>query len=149
MLQGSNSLMAGHSTNPHEHAFGSGLISSIPASRSGLQLGLHGRWWDDHKTVKKLSLSSDQQQHMDTIFEANKPTLINLLSNLQHEQALLAALPTGDRQDETQVFAAIDRVAQARADLEKENIHMLLQIRNQLDPQQVAALDRQIAKSKE
>jgi Spy/CpxP family protein refolding chaperone len=114
-------------------------------SRSGLQLGLGGRWWDDHKTVKKLSLRPDQQQRMDNIFEANKPTLITLYFNLQREQTRLASLPPADLQDETKVFAAIDRVSQARNDLEKQNAHMLLQMRQQLDPQQLQALDRQIS----
>ena len=43
------------------------------------------------------------------------------------------------------MFAAIDRIAQARADLEKAKFHVLLQIRKEMDPQQVAALDRAIA----
>jgi Spy/CpxP family protein refolding chaperone len=115
--------------------------------RMGLQLGLGGRWWDDHGTAKKLNLNSDQQRHMDTIFEANKPTLINLYTNLQREELNLAGLSRTDLQDETKVFAAIDRVSQARTDLEKENAHILLQIRQQLDPQQLDTLDRQIASS--
>jgi Spy/CpxP family protein refolding chaperone len=115
--------------------------------RMGLQLGLGGRWWDDHGTAKKLNLNSDQQRHMDTIFETNKPTLINLYTNLQREEINLAGLSHADLQDETKVFAAIDRVSQARSDLEKENAHILLQIRQQLDTQQLDALDRQIAKS--
>jgi Spy/CpxP family protein refolding chaperone len=112
---------------------------------SGLQLGLGGRWWDDHKTVKKLDLRPDQQHHMDDIFETNKPTLINLYSNLQREETHLASLSPADLQDESKVFAAIDRVSHARSDLEKENAHTLLQIRQQLDPKQLQTLDHEIA----
>jgi Spy/CpxP family protein refolding chaperone len=115
--------------------------------RMGLQLGLNGRWWDDHGTVKKLNLSSDQQHRMDNIFETNWPTIINLYTNLQREQIGLASLSRTDLQDETKVFAAIDRVSQARSDLEKEYAHTFLQIRQQLDPQQLDTLDRQIASS--
>jgi len=129
-----------------ERAFGSSLVSPIRPQHLGLQLGLGGRWWDDHKTGKKLNLRPEQQQHMDAIFEANKPTLINLYTNLQQEELHLASLPPGDLQDESKVFAAIDRVSQARADLEKEKVHYLLQIRQQLDPQQLQALDEQISK---
>jgi len=117
------------------------------APHVGLQLGLGGRWWDDSKTMKKLNLRSDQQHKMDDIFEANKPALLNLYGNLQREETHLASLPAGDLQDESKVFAAIDRVAQARADLEKANVHLLLQIRQQLDPDQVAQLDHEIANS--
>jgi Spy/CpxP family protein refolding chaperone len=114
----------------------------------GLQLGLGGRWWDESKTIKHLGLRSDQQRRMDDIFEANKPKLLGLYGNLQREEASLASLPPGDLQDETKVFAAIDRVSQARADLEKANVHLLLQIRQQLDPSQLEQLDREIANAR-
>ena len=113
--------------------------------RSEPQITLGGRWWDDKKTVKSLNLRSDQQQRMDGIFEANRGNLISLNENLQREQERFVAMPREDLQDETKVFAAIDRVAQARADLEKAKFHVLLQIRKEMDPQQIAALDRQIA----
>jgi Spy/CpxP family protein refolding chaperone len=132
---------------PRESGFGPPLRQPMSQYNRSLQLGLGGRWWDDHKTVKKLTLRPDQQQRMDTIFEANKPTLINLYTNLQREESHLATLPPGDLQDETKVFAAIDRVSQARADLEKEKVHYLLQIRAQLDPPQLASLDHEIATS--
>jgi hypothetical protein len=116
-----------------------------PAPRSGPQLGLAGRWWDDGKTAKKVGLRSDQQRRMDEIFEANKGSLLTLLGNLQREEDRLVSLTPRELQDETKVFAAIDRVAQARAELEKANAHTLLLIRQQMDTSQLAALDHQIA----
>ncbi len=129
------------------NTFSRGNAESRPQPRMGLQLGLGGRWWDDHSTVRKLNLNPDQQHRMDNIFEANKPALINLYANLQREEQNLANLTRADLQDETTVFAAIDRVSHARSDLEKENAHILLQIRQQLDPQQVQTLDHEIATS--
>ena len=114
----------------------------------GVQLGLSGRWWDDGTTAKKLGLRSDQQRHMDDIFETNRGNLVNLLSNLQNQEGHLASLSPKELQDESKVFAAIDRVAQARADLEKANAHVLMQIRQQLDTNQLAALDREIASAR-
>jgi Spy/CpxP family protein refolding chaperone len=114
----------------------------------GLQLGLGGRWWDESKTIKKLSLRTDQQKRMDDIFEANKPKLLTLYGNLQREETNLASMPPGDLQDETKVFAAIDRVSEARNELEKANVHLLLQIRQQLDPTQLEQLDREIANAR-
>jgi Spy/CpxP family protein refolding chaperone len=136
-----------HGERGNPGAFNRPNADSRSQPRMGLQLGLAGRWWDDHGTVRKLSLNNDQQRHMDTIFEANKPTLINLYTNLQRQEVNLAGLSHADLQDETKVFAAIDRVSQARSDLEKEKAHYLLQIRQQLNPQQLEALDRQIASS--
>ena len=114
-------------------------------ARMGLQPGPSGRWWDDHGTARKLRLNSDQQTRMDSIFEADRPALTTAYTNLQHEEANLAGLSHADLQDESKVFAAIDRVSHARSDLEKQYAHMLLQMRQQLDPQQLDALDHQIA----
>lgn len=126
---------------------GMGDMSRMPQVRlrTEPQITLGGRWWDDKKTIKTLNLRSDQQQRMDGIFEANRGNLISLDENLQREQERFVSMPREDLQDETKVFAAIDRVAQARADLEKAKFHVLLQIRREMDPQQIAALDRQIA----
>ena len=146
MNQGPGGILSTNHNGSHDRAFGSSLISPVRFPHPGLQLGLGGRWWDDHKVVKKLNLSPSQQQRMDSIFEANKPTLVTLYSNLLREQTRLASIPPGDLQDEARVFAAIDRVAQARSHLEKENVHMLLQVRQQLDPQQLQLLDEQIAR---
>jgi hypothetical protein len=113
--------------------------------RSGVHLGLSGRWWDDGATAKKLGLRSDQQRRMDDIFETNKGNLVTLLGNLQSQESHLASLSPKELQNESKVFAAIDRVAQARADLEKANAHVLMQIRQQMDTTQLAALDHEIA----
>jgi Spy/CpxP family protein refolding chaperone len=112
---------------------------------SGPQLGLSGRWWDERKTIKTLSLRGDQKQRMDEIFAGNKATLVSLLGNLQHEQNSLSSMSKQDRQDETKVFAAINRVEVARGELAKEIAHVQLQIRQQLDPDQVTKLDEAIA----
>ncbi len=86
---------------------------------------------------------------MDDIFNASKPALITALSNLQREQARFAAMSPAELQDETKVFAAIDRVAAARTELEKANAHILLQMRQQLDPRQLTELDQQIASNRD
>jgi Spy/CpxP family protein refolding chaperone len=151
MVTGNPSGMIGErnpemrSTGPR--GFGRSNADSRSQSRMGLQLGLGGRWWDDHGTARKLRLNSDQQTRMDGIFEANRPALTNLYTNLQHEELNLAGLSHADLQDESKVFAAIDRVSHARSDLEKQYAHTLLQLRQQLDPQQLDALDHQIASS--
>ncbi len=113
--------------------------------RTTPMLGLPGRWWDDNKVARRLKLRSGQRQRMDDVFEANKATLVTLLNNLQHEENNLNSLSSRDQQDENKVFAAIDRVSQARAELEKATTHVMLQIRQQMDTPQLAELDREIA----
>ena len=66
----------------------------------------------------------------DDIFNANKGQLLNLYANWQREEARLVSLTPAELQDESKIFASIDRVTQARAEVEKENAHILLQIRH-------------------
>ena len=124
-----------------------GDMSRMPEPRIRVepQITLPGRWWDDRKTVKSLKLRADQQQRMDDIFNANKGNLVSLYENLQREQQRFVAMSREDLRDETKVFAEIDRVAQARADLEKASFHFQMEIRKEMDPEQVAALDKAIA----
>jgi Spy/CpxP family protein refolding chaperone len=118
---------------------------SVAPARSGPLLAPPGLWWEDNRTVKKLSLRPEQKQRMDDIFNANKGPLLNGFANLQREESRLNALSPQDLQDETTVFAAIDRVSQARAGLAKEIAHYQLQLRQQLTPAQLKELDKEVA----
>ena len=101
-----------------------------------LRLGPPGRWWDDPDFVKKLSLSDDQQKKMDEIFNSSRLKLIDLFAAVQKEEAIMEPLVAADPPDENKLLQQIDRVAQARAELEKANARMLLGIRRQLSHEQ-------------
>jgi Spy/CpxP family protein refolding chaperone len=122
-----------------------GPMAAHMPPRSGLALGLPGRWWDDSRTVRQLNLRSDQQKKMDRVFDANRDQLLDRFTTLQHEENRLSSMSAKDLQDQGKVFAQIDRVAGARAELEKENAYILMQIRQQLDADQVSKLDAEIA----
>jgi len=109
--------------------------------RGGFQLGPPGRWWNDDAFARSLGLEPGQQHRMDDIFKANKSQLVSLYKGLRHEESQLDRLSRTRVLDETQIDAQIDRVAQARAELEKANAHMLLEIRKQMTPEQTARLD--------
>ena len=110
-------------------------------TRTGIKLGPPGRWWDDTTFVKALSLSRDQQKKMDSIFNANKPAIVDTYKTFLKQQAALAAISKDPNVDKAKLFTAIDAVNQARAALEKANTQMLLQIREQLNAGQVARLE--------
>jgi Spy/CpxP family protein refolding chaperone len=101
-----------------------------------LRLGPPGRWWDDPEFIKKLGLSDDQQKKMDDIFNSARLKLIDLSASVQKEEAIMEPLVAADPPDENKLLAQIDRVAQARAELEKANARMLLGIRSQLTHEQ-------------
>jgi periplasmic protein CpxP/Spy len=95
-----------------------------------------GRWWMDPGLVQKLGLNPDQQKRIDTLFQQSRLKLIDLSAALQKEEAIMEPLVEADRPDEAQVLAQIDRVAQARAELEKANARMLLGFRGVLTQDQ-------------
>jgi Spy/CpxP family protein refolding chaperone len=109
--------------------------------RGGLQLGPPGRWWDDDRFATNLALNGDQKKRMDAIFAENKGTLLNLYNSLQAEESGLEQLTKGAHPEEEQIFRQIDKVTEARAALEKANVHMLLGIRKQMTDEQVEKLD--------
>ena len=115
-----------------------GTMSSM---RGGLQLGPPGRWWDDKHFAKDLKLRPDQQHRMDSIFEANKPALLKHLGDVIQEESRMEALVHSRSPDEPTLNAQIDRVWQARAELEKAKTHYLLQIRQEMDIDQLSRLE--------
>jgi periplasmic protein CpxP/Spy len=99
-----------------------------------------GRWWDNPNLAKDLNLTADQTQKMNDIFQQSRLKLIDLHASLQKEEATLEPLINADTPDEGKVLAQIDRVAQARAELEKANARMLLSVRQVLTADQWAKL---------
>ena len=111
--------------------------------RAGLQVGPPGRWWDDKSFAKSLKLRPEQQTRMDAIFEQNRNTLVTRYQGLQQAESQMEEISRSPNPDETTLFTQIDRVAQARAELEKANTHYLLQLRKEMDPDQIARLEKQ------
>ncbi len=148
MSSGSGGDTAGMGTGfPRNH--GEPSPGGAPASaggastaRGGLQFGPPGRWWDDKHFAKDLRLRSDQQRRMDAIFETNRGLLQKRLQGLEQEQNRMGSLTRTRVWDEGALFAEIDRIAGARAELEKANTHYLLQIRGEMDTEQITRLEQ-------
>jgi Spy/CpxP family protein refolding chaperone len=120
-----------------------GMPSTMgPPIRSAPMVMIPGRFWDDNGVARSLKLRPEQQRRMDAIFEANRTTLVTLFTNLRREEVNLSSMSPKHVRDQTWVFAAIDRVAQARADLEKEKAQLALELRKEMDPQQVAQFEQ-------
>jgi len=95
-----------------------------------------GEWWNNPKTVEQLKLTDDQRKAMDSILMEHRKTLIDLRASLEKAELGMQPLLGADLPNETQVLAQIDKVAQARADLEKANARFLLGLRRKLTPEQ-------------
>lgn len=98
--------------------------------------GQFGRWWNDPHIAQQLNITSDQKQKMDAIFQQHRLNLIDLNANLEKQEVLMQPMISADQPNEAQVLAQIDKIAQARADLEKANARMLFDIRTTLTPEQ-------------
>lgn len=107
-----------------------------PPMEHAFRMGPFGRWWDNPNVAQKLGLSTDQQKKMDDIFQQSRLKLIDQHAAVEKEEAILEPLVSADQPDEQRVLAQIDKVAQARAELEKANARMLLGLRRTLTPEQ-------------
>jgi protein CpxP len=117
---------------PHwNHEMAQGPPPPMGPNRPPLH-GPRGRWWTDPALIQKLGLTADQQKRIDGLFQQSRLKLIDLSAGLQKQEAILEPLLAADRPDEGQVLAQIDRIAQARAELEKANARMLLGFRGVL-----------------
>jgi Spy/CpxP family protein refolding chaperone len=94
--------------------------------------GLTGMWWRNPFYVASLGLTAEQQKKMDAVFQASRVNLIDLKATLDKEEAILEPLLEAEQLDEAKALAQIDRVANARAELEKGNARMLLGFRQVL-----------------
>jgi Spy/CpxP family protein refolding chaperone len=95
-----------------------------------------GKWWKNAEIVKELQLSDDQLQRLEKTFQDSRLHLIDLHAALQKEEAQLEPLIESDNPNESQVDAQIDKVASARAELEKAHTRMLLDVRKILSADQ-------------
>jgi periplasmic protein CpxP/Spy len=107
-----------------------------PPMERAFHLGPHGRWWNNPELVQKLGLTADQQKKMEAVFQQSRPSLMDLSATVRKEEATMEPLLGVDQPDEGKILAQIDRVAQARAELEKANARMLLGLRRVLTSEQ-------------
>ena len=98
-------------------------------------------WWRT-AVASAIALTPDQQKKMDDVFQDARIRLIPLEAALEVQEAILEPLMAAEQLDEGKINAQIDRVAQARADLEKANARMLLGIRQALTLEQWITLQK-------
>ena len=98
--------------------------------------GEHGKWWNNPATVEKLKLTDDQRKAMDAILQQHREKLIDLRANLEKAELEMEPMMRSDQPNESALMAQIDKVAQARAELEKANARFLFALRAKLTPEQ-------------
>ncbi len=107
-----------------------------PMERAFGPRGLHGPWWDNPEVAQKIGLTDDQKKKIDDIVQQHRLKLVDLDATLKKEEITMEPLVNSDQPDEAKLLAQIDKVAQARAELEKANARMLLGVRRVLTTDQ-------------
>ena len=116
--------------------FGPGMGSRPPFERAFGGHGNEGRWWNNPRIAEQLKLTDDQRKEFDNILQQHRATLIDLRANVEKAELAMEPLISSDQPNESAILAQIDKVAQARAELEKANARYLLAIRSKLTPDQ-------------
>lgn len=98
--------------------------------------GAEGRWWNNPTVIERVKLTDDQRKTMDQILLDHRKDLIDKRGAVEKAELDLEPLVAADQPNESQILAQIDKVAQARAELEKANARFLLAIRSKLSPDQ-------------
>ena len=98
--------------------------------------GVHGRWWNNPKIAEELKLTDEQKKAFDATLLEHRETLIDLRGNVEKAELAMEPLIRDDQPNEAKILAQIDKLAQARAELEKANARYLLAIRSKLTPEQ-------------
>jgi len=107
-----------------------------PMERAFGPQGDHGRWWNNPKVAARLKLTDEQRKAFDGILLSHREKLIDLRASLAKAELGMEPLMGQDQPNEGAILAQIDKVAQARAELEKANARFLLEIRSKLTPEQ-------------
>ncbi|WP_058185331.1 Spy/CpxP family protein refolding chaperone [Terracidiphilus gabretensis] len=124
--------------SPDGQGFGPGFGGHRPPMERALgPMGSpQGKFWNNPDLVTKLKLTDDQRKGMDQVLQQHMTTLVDLHANLEKSELALQPMMKEDQPNESQILEQIDRVAQARAELEKGNARFLLAIRAKLTPEQ-------------
>lgn len=111
-----------------------------PMERAMGPMGNQGRWWNDPGVVDKLKLTDQQRKDMDAIMQDHREKLIDLRASVEKAEVAMQPMIQADQPNEAAILAQIDKIAQARAELEKGNARFLLALRAKLTPDQWKAL---------
>ena len=89
-------------------------------------------WWTNAALMSRLGLTDAQKSRIEATFEANRQNLISSKELLEKEEAQLAKMLAAETVDRSSAFTQINRVIQARGEMERINAGMTLEMREQL-----------------
>jgi hypothetical protein len=161
VLAASNALVAGQRRGPAPNQAGNpapagpvvapGTVGPVVVTRGGGARGAPtsqpaAAWWTDAALVARLGLTEDQRKKIEGVFEQFRQALVQNKADLEREEAALARMLEAEPMDSAKaVTSQIDRVVQARAEMERTNSRMTLEIRQNLTRAQWVQLQAETA----
>jgi hypothetical protein len=100
-------------------------------------------WWTNTALLTRLGITDDQKSKIDRTFESHKQNLTTTKDQLEKEETQLDKLLAADTLDHAGIVAQINRVVQARSDMERANSLMTLDMREVLTKAQWTQLQAQ------
>lgn len=101
-----------------------------------------GKWWKRPRVAEAIGLSPNQSQEIETIFVRSRGRLIDLKADLEKKQAELQDTIEDQSADREEVAERIEKLEDARAELQKARALMLLDMKRVLRPEQWDRLKR-------
>jgi hypothetical protein len=91
-----------------------------------------GAWWTNTELMTKLGLTEDQKAKVQRAYENHHADIEQSTASLDKEEAQLAKLLEAQTVDHNAVLSQVDRVTQARGEMERRNAVMTLEMREAL-----------------
>ena len=102
-------------------------------------------WWTNAALVARLGLTGDQMKKVEATFDQYRQAIVQNTSDLGKEEAALAHLLEAEPLEPAKTISTqIDRVIQARGELERTNSKMTLEMRQSLTRTQWVHLQMEI-----
>jgi len=101
-----------------------------------------GAWWTNAALLQRLALTDDQKMKIERTFENHRMAIVSTTSQLEKEETQLDRLLAAEPTDRNAVFTQIDRVIQARSEMERESALMTFEMREHLTRAQWLQLPR-------
>lgn len=95
-----------------------------------------GKWWKRPRIASQIGLTAEQSDRIEKIFVKTRPRLIDLKADLEKNQLELQAAMDDRNADRRDVEKKLDAVENARKNLQKARVLMILDIKQVLRPEQ-------------
>jgi len=123
-------------------------LSTLRTNLRNLAVQSNAAWWTDAALVARLGLTAEQKKKVESVFDQYRQSIVQNTTDLAREEAALARLLDTDPLEPAKIISPqIDRVVQARGDLEKTNSRMTLEMRQALTRAQWVQLQMEIQPS--